>query len=85
MNLAQNFPNPFNPSTTIKYSIAKPSQVKLVIYNAIGEEVFTLVNEFKQPGNYSARFDSKFSSSGVYFYKLIAGDFVSTKKMLFIK
>ncbi len=84
-DLAQNFPNPFNPSTIINYSIAKESPVKLIIYSSIGEEVLTLVNEFKQPGNYSFNFDANSLSSGVYFYKLTAGDFVSTKKMLFLK
>jgi len=84
-NLAQNFPNPFNPSTTIKYSISKASQVKLIVYNTIGEEIYTLVNEFQQSGSYTVRFNSELASSGVYFYKLIAGDFVSTKKMIFIK
>ncbi len=84
-DLVQNYPNPFNPITTIKYSIAKLSQVKLVVFNSIGEEMITLVNEAKQPGIYSVQFDAVSVSSGVYFYKLIAGDFVSTKKMILIK
>ena len=84
-DLAQNYPNPFNPITTIKYSIAKLAQVKLVVFNSIGEEIITLVNEVKQPGSYSVQFDAMTVSSGVYFYKLIAGDFVSTKKMILIK
>lgn len=84
-DLTQNFPNPFNPSTIISYSIAKESLVKLVVFNSIGEEVLTLVNELKQPGNYSHKFDANSLSSGVYFYKITAGDFVSTRKMLFLK
>ncbi|QQS35204.1 MAG: right-handed parallel beta-helix repeat-containing protein [Ignavibacteriales bacterium] len=84
-DLAQNYPNPFNPTTVISYSIAKESLAKLVVFNSIGEEVLTLVNELKQPGNYSYNFDANSLSSGVYFYKLTAGDFVSTRKMLLVK
>jgi len=84
-NLEQNYPNPFNPSTTINYSIAKMSKVTLTLYNLLGEEVKTLINEEKPTGNYSVEFNAVNLPSGVYFYRLIAGDFTSTKKMLILK
>ena len=83
--LAQNYPNPFNPSTRIDYSIAKATNVQLIIFNSIGEEINVVVNEYQQPGEYAVNFDAKLLSSGVYFYKLIAGDFISIKKMLLLK
>jgi photosystem II stability/assembly factor-like uncharacterized protein len=84
-DLAQNYPNPFNPTTKIDYSIAKTANVQLVIFNSIGEEVSVLVKEMQQPGRYSVNFDASSLSSGVYFYKLVAGDFISIKKMIMIK
>lgn len=84
-DLVQNYPNPFNPSTVINYSIASPVPVRLVVFNSIGEEVITLVSELKQPGNYTVNFNAGSISSGVYYYKLVAGEFVAVKKMLFIK
>lgn len=84
-DLAQNYPNPFNPATKIDYSIAQTTNVQLVIFNSIGEEVAVIVNEMQQPGRYTVNFDAASLSSGVYFYKLIAGDFVSIKKMLLLK
>jgi photosystem II stability/assembly factor-like uncharacterized protein len=90
--LAQNYPNPFNPSTTIIYSIPaslNPSEggtlVSLKIFDLLGREVATLVNEQKSPGNYEVKFDGSELPSGVYFYKLAAGDFMETKKMLLLK
>lgn len=83
--LTQNYPNPFNPATNIKYSVAHEAPVKLVVFNSIGQEVAQLVNETQQPGNYTVSFDASALSSGVYFYKLTAGDFISTKKMMIIK
>lgn len=83
--LEQNYPNPFNNSTIIRYSILKEGIVTLKIYNAIGEEVTTIVNELKQPGNYEATFSTKFLTSGVYFYRIQAGEFVDTKKMILLK
>lgn len=83
--LDQNYPNPFNPSTTIKYSIPKAGNVKLVVYNAIGGRAATIVNEYKQGGNYSVKFDGDNLASGVYFYKLEAGEFYQVKKMVVIK
>jgi hypothetical protein len=84
-SLAQNYPNPFNPVTAIKYTVPKQNLVKLVIYDIIGREVATLVNEVKQPGNYSVSFDASNFASGVYFYRMVAGDFTDVKKMVLIK
>jgi hypothetical protein len=84
-SLAQNYPNPFNPVTSIKYSVPKQSLVKLVIYDVIGREVTTLVNEIKHPGNYNVSFDASNFASGVYFYRMEAGDFINVKKMVLIK
>ena len=83
--LSQNYPNPFNPTTLIKYEIAKTSEVTLKIYNSIGQEVAELVKETKVPGTYEVRFNAKELASGVYFYKLKAGNFISVKKMILMK
>ncbi len=83
--LSQNYPNPFNPSTIIQYSILKPSQVKLTIYNIQGQEVTTIVQGHQPPGMYSVEWDGKGFSSGIYFYRLQAGDFIQTRKMLLLK
>jgi hypothetical protein len=84
-SLSQNYPNPFNPSTTIKYSVPDLSFVNLKIYNLIGQELVELVNEELQRGNYEVTFDAVNLPSGVYFYRLQAGNFVETKKMLLMK
>ncbi len=84
-SLSQNYPNPFNPSTIIKYSIPKTSMVNLIIYDVLGRDVMTLVNDVMQPGEYNALFDASALSSGVYFCKIIAGDYNDTKKMLLVK
>ena len=88
--LEQNFPNPFNPLTVIKYNVAKNSFVTLKMYDLLGKEMARLVNEFQQAGMYSVNFsleqlDKKSLSSGVYFYRLKAGDFSSTKKMILLR
>ena len=83
--LYQNYPNPFNPVTTIKYDIIKSQDVKLAVYDILGREVATLVNEQQQPGSYEIKFDATNVSSGIYFYQLKAGDFIDTKKMILIK
>jgi hypothetical protein len=84
-NLEQNYPNPFNPSTMIKYSIPELSKVRLTLFNLLGEEVTTLVNEEKIAGNYSVEFNATSLPSGVYFYQLKAGSYIETKKMLLLK
>ena len=84
-SLYQNYPNPFNPSTTIEYSVSEASLVKLVIYNAIGQEVAVLVDEEKQAGSYKTIFNAADLTSGIYFYKLKSEKFVETKKMIFLK
>ncbi|MBC8042887.1 MAG: leucine-rich repeat domain-containing protein [Rhizobacter sp.] len=83
--LKQNYPNPFNPSTTISYFIPQPSSVRLMIYDVLGREVATLVNERQTAGNHSVSFNASELSSGIYFYRLAAGSNVQTKKMLFVK
>ena len=83
--LFQNYPNPFNPSTKIYYHIAQTGFVKLAVYDILGNEVETLVNEEKPIGSYKVNFDATGLSSGIYFYKLQAGDFVQTKKMILLK
>ena len=84
-NLSQNYPNPFNPSTTIKYSIPKQSYVGLKIYDLLGEEIETLINEEKPAGNYQVEFKAANLPSGVYFYRIRAGSFNQVRKMLLIK
>lgn len=83
--LSQNYPNPFNPSTTIEYSIPKGTFVSLVIYNSIGQEVSHLVNETKDAGTYIVDWNAGRLSSGVYFYRLTAGEFTETKRMILAK
>ncbi|HKJ80801.1 MAG TPA: T9SS type A sorting domain-containing protein [Ignavibacteriaceae bacterium] len=89
-NLEQNYPNPFNPSTKIKYSIPfvethRDASVQLKIYDVLGREVTTIVNETKAPGKYEIEFNASSLSSGVYFYQLKAGKYIQTKKMMLIK
>jgi DNA-binding beta-propeller fold protein YncE len=83
--LNQNYPNPFNPSTTISYTLPQAEQVTLKVYDVLGHEVATLVNEIKAAGNYTAMFNADKFSSGIYFYKLQAGNFAETKKMMLVK
>jgi hypothetical protein len=84
-SLQNNYPNPFNPVTTISYSLPVKSEVELAIYNTLGESVVQLVNEEKGPGKYSVEFDAKDLPSGFYFYRLQAGSFVETKKMVLLR
>ena len=84
-SLYQNYPNPFNPTTSIKFDIPNSSHVKLIVYNILGKEIATIVNEKLSAGNYETSWDGSGYTSGVYFYRLQAGDFVSVKKMLYIK
>jgi len=83
--LSQNYPNPFNPTTTIKFSLSEPSSVTLKVYNILGQDVITLVTEEFGAGNYNYEWNAVGMPSGVYFYKLQAGDFVETKKMVLMK
>ena len=81
----QNYPNPFNPSTLIKYSIPESANVKLSVYNTKGEIVENLVSQFQAAGEYSATFKGNDLASGIYYYKLEAGKFSITKKMVLLK
>lgn len=83
--LLQNYPNPFNPVTNIGYDIPKSTNVKITVFDVSGKEVSVVVNEFKQAGRYSTSFNSLKLASGVYFYKIQAGDFTAVKKMTLIK
>lgn len=83
--LEQNFPNPFNPTTVIRYELALTSYVVLKIYDVLGKEVETLINEWLSAGSHSGTFNAKELPSGIYFYRLQAGDFVETKKMILLK
>ncbi|MBX3006801.1 MAG: T9SS type A sorting domain-containing protein [Melioribacteraceae bacterium] len=83
--LYQNFPNPFNPTTLISYSIPVAGNVSLKVYDLLGNEVSDLVNEYKNAGNYEIRFNGSQLSSGVYFYKLCSGNFSNTKKFILMK
>jgi hypothetical protein len=84
-SISQNYPNPFNPSTIINYTIAEQSMVTINVYDVIGTEVATLVNEEKARGNYSLEFNAKELTSGIYFYKIQAGSFIEVKKMVLMK
>ncbi|MBL7128193.1 MAG: T9SS type A sorting domain-containing protein [Ignavibacteria bacterium] len=83
--LHQNYPNPFNPSTTIKFDLPKTSDAKLIIYDALGREVATLVNEKLSAGSYEVSWDGSSYTSGVYYYRLITESFVDTKKLVLLK
>jgi len=88
--LSQNYPNPFNPTTTIKYTIPSsyqngPKTVLLKVYDVLGKEIKTLVNEKQNSGNYKVTYDAKDLPSGVYFYKLQSGNFSSTEKMILLR
>jgi hypothetical protein len=83
--LLQNYPNPFNPLTTIEFNIQESGLVKLIVYDVLGNEVATLVNEEKLTGTYEVIWNAEKFSSGIYFYKISAGNFLETKKMLLLK
>jgi hypothetical protein len=84
-SLSQNYPNPFNPTTQIEFKIANSGYVKLAVFDALGREVETLVNQELSPGTYQADFDGSNLPSGAYYYKLESGAFTETKKMVLIK
>ena len=83
--LKQNYPNPFNPFTTIEYSIPQSGYITLKVYNVTGSVERVLISEFQPGGNYIVEFNSSDLPSGVYFYQLTAGDFISTKRMILLK
>ncbi|MGH2574731.1 MAG: S8 family serine peptidase, partial [Ignavibacteria bacterium] len=84
-SLKQNYPNPFNPVTKISYNLPEAGNVKLIVFDILGREVEILINEYKQAGEYTFEFNAHNYSSGVYFYKLEAGEFKDVKKMIIIK
>ncbi len=89
-SLSNNYPNPFNPTTTIGYSVKEAGEVSLIVYDMLGREVNVLVNDYLQPNKYSIvwnglNMDGQQVASGIYYYKMIANSFVDTKKMLFVK
>ncbi len=83
--LFDNYPNPFNPSTTVRYSIPEASFTSIKIYDALGNEVSSLVNETKQAGTYEVEFKASDLSSGIYYYTIQAGSFIETKKMILLR
>lgn len=83
--LHQNYPNPFNPSTVVKYTLSKPEVAVLKVYNVLGQKVAEIANGRQAAGNHAVTFDASRMSSGVYFYLLKAGSYISTKKMLYLK
>jgi hypothetical protein len=84
-SLAQNYPNPFNPVTKINFAIPKQGFVTLKVYDILGREIRSLVNEVKPAGNYSVDFNASELSSGVYFYRIESGSFTDIKRMVLIK
>ncbi|MFA6598763.1 MAG: T9SS type A sorting domain-containing protein [Ignavibacteriaceae bacterium] len=83
--LFNNYPNPFNPSTTISFTIPSSQMVELKVYDVLGREIAELINEYRQAGSYSAQFNASHLTSGIYFYKLKAGNFIQTKKLILLK
>jgi hypothetical protein len=83
--LEQNYPNPFNPSTAINFSVPKASNIKLTVYNLLGQIVATLVDKYMEAGAYTVKYDAASIASGVYFYRLEAGQFISQKKMVLLR
>ena len=83
--VSQNYPNPFNPSTKIRYSVPQSSNVMIKIFDILGNEIKTLVDEEKSVGTYEVEFDATGLPSGIYFYSLNAGNYIETKKMVLMK
>ena len=84
-SLEQNYPNPFNPSTKIQFTIVNRQLTIVRVYDVLGREVATLENEMKQPGTYTVEFDASNLASGVYLYRLKAGNFVETKRLVLLR
>jgi hypothetical protein len=83
--LEQNYPNPFNPSTTIRFGLPRRSDVQLTVFNTLGQKVATLAQGEEDAGYHAVRFDASGFSSGVYFYRIQAGKFVQTRKLLLLR
>ncbi len=83
--LEQNYPNPFNPTTTIRYELPHEGRVTLKVYSVLGQEVMTLVNNEQPAGRYVVELNGQTLATGVYFYRLQAGDFVQTRKVILVK
>ncbi|MCX7833328.1 MAG: T9SS type A sorting domain-containing protein, partial [Ignavibacteria bacterium] len=83
--LEQNYPNPFNPTTTISFSLPKSAFVTIKVYDVLGKEIRTILSENKDAGNHSLLFDATDLPSGIYYYKIVANNFVDTKKMILLK
>ena len=83
--LEQNYPNPFNPTTRIRYTLPQSGDVSLIVYDLLGQEVALLINDNMHAGNHQVRWDASNLSSGIYFYRLQADDFVQTRKMVYLK
>jgi len=83
--LSQNYPNPFNPNTKIRYSVPQTSNVMITVFDILGNEIETLVSEEKPVGSYEVELDGSQLASGIYFYRLQAGSYVETKKMVLMK
>jgi hypothetical protein len=83
--ISQNYPNPFNASSMIRFTLSEPQMVNLTIYDLLGQKVVTLLEEYRQPGVHTVNVDASGLSSGVYFYRLQAGDGVETKRMVLLK
>jgi hypothetical protein len=84
-NLEQNFPNPFNPETNIRFSIPIESDVRVTVFDVLGSEVAQLINEKMTPGTYTVNFKVNNISSGIYFYRFESRDFIQTKKMIYLR
>ncbi len=83
--LKQNFPNPFNPETTIQFELPMANTVKLTVYNMLGKEMYTLLNEYKEAGIYTVKLNASELPSGTYFYAITAGEYREVRKMVLIK
>ena len=84
-SLSHNYPNPFNPSTNIRYSISNKTNVVIKVYDILGNEISTLVKGEKPAGTYELTFNAAYLSSGVYFYQIKAGSFIATRKMILLR